>query len=84
MVEVDLAYYYSGTTLLWTPWEPGKVSCIERCPHFRVIKKAYLGRSKIPLIQRCLYFRGVLQKGSTAYNIECKIPYLEACSLLGK
>ena len=30
---------YSGTPLLcghsvWTPWGPGKVSCIERCPHF--------------------------------------------------
>ena len=26
---------YSGTPLLWTPWGPGKVSCVERCPHFR-------------------------------------------------
>ena len=26
---------YSGTPLLWTPWGPSKVSCIERCPHFR-------------------------------------------------
>ena len=25
----------SGTSLLWTPWGPSKVSCIERCPHFR-------------------------------------------------
>ena len=23
---------YSGTTLLWAP---GRVSCMERCPHFR-------------------------------------------------
>ena len=27
--------HYSGTPLLWTPWGPGKVSCIERCPYFR-------------------------------------------------
>ena len=26
---------YSGAPLLWTPWEPGRVSCIERCPHFQ-------------------------------------------------
>ena len=26
---------YSGTPLLWTPWGPSKLSCIERCPHFR-------------------------------------------------
>ena len=26
---------YSGTPLLWKPWGPGEVSCIERCPHFR-------------------------------------------------
>ena len=26
---------YSGTPLLWTPWGPSKVSCMERCPHFR-------------------------------------------------
>ena len=24
---------YSGTPLLRTPWGPGEVSCIERCPH---------------------------------------------------
>ena len=29
---------YSGTPLLWTPWGPGEVSCIERCPHFRINK----------------------------------------------
>ena len=29
---------------MWTTWGPGKVSSIERCPHFRV-KKAYLGHS---------------------------------------
>ena len=26
---------YSGTSLLRTPWGCCKVSCIERCPHFR-------------------------------------------------
>ena len=25
---------YSGTPLLWTLWEPGEVSFIERCLHF--------------------------------------------------
>ena len=23
-------------SILWTPWGPSKVSCIERCPHFRI------------------------------------------------
>ena len=27
---------YSGTPPLWTPWGPGEVSGLERCPHFRV------------------------------------------------
>ena len=26
---------HSGTSLLWTPWGHSKVSCIERCLHFR-------------------------------------------------
>ena len=30
-----------GIPLLWTLWKPGEVSCIERCPHFR-IKKAHM------------------------------------------
>ena len=39
---------YSGTPLLWTPWGPtcSKVSCIEKCPHFRgkfVFKRAIFG-----------------------------------------
>ena len=36
-MEVGVAanpFYYNGTPLLWTPWGPGKVSCVERCPHF--------------------------------------------------
>ena len=32
---------YSGTPLLWTPWEPGKVSCKERCPYFRDVLEEY-------------------------------------------
>ena len=31
----DIKHNYSGAPLLWTPWGPGKVSCIERCPLFR-------------------------------------------------
>ena len=25
-------FVYSGTPLLWTPWGPGEVSSIEKCP----------------------------------------------------
>ena len=35
MLGHSLINMYSGTSLLWTPWGPSKVSCIERCPHFR-------------------------------------------------
>ena len=35
---------YNGTPLLWTPWEPGGVSYIERCPHFR--GKLYIQKKK--------------------------------------
>ena len=61
MTEVSRHYTFSGTPLLWTPWGPGEVSCIERCPHFRGIRFLVLsGRtrgSKVG-IQRtfhCLY-----------------------------
>ena len=42
---------YSGTSLLWTPWGPSKVSCIERCPHFRgkfLLRKHIWDISKFP------------------------------------
>ena len=35
---------YSGAPLTWTPWGPGEVSCIEKCPHFRgefILKKGH-------------------------------------------
>ena len=45
---------------------PGGVSCIERVSSFQeyiYIKKGYLGHSKVSLIERCPYFRGVLKEG---------------------
>ena len=42
---------YSGTSLMWTPWGPGEVSCIERCPHFRgkfMLRKHIWGTAKCP------------------------------------
>ena len=51
---------YSGTPLLWTPWGPGEVSCIERCPHFR--GKFTLGKH-IWDTAKCPYYRGVLISG---------------------
>ena len=38
---------------------PGEVSCIESCP----FEKAYLGHSKMSIIQMCPHFRGVLEEG---------------------
>ena len=52
---------YSGTPLLWAPWGPGKVSCIEI-----YTKKAYFGPSKVSLKYRVSFFSGVSYKrGST-------------------
>ena len=55
---------------MWTPWGPGEVSCIERCPHFRgkfTLRKhnwdivKYLN-TEVSLFQECpLSFR----RGST-------------------
>ena len=50
-------YVYSGAPLLWTLWGPGKVSYIERCPHFR--GKFLLGKH-IWVTAKCPEFRGVL------------------------
>ena len=47
---------------------PSKVSCIERCPHFRgkfLFKTAQFGHSKVSLVQRCPYFRVSFKRGST-------------------
>ena len=35
LVHLLQSYNYSGTPLLWTPWGPGEVSYIEKCPHSR-------------------------------------------------
>ena len=52
-VQKGIAIY----TLLWTPWGPGEVSCIVRCP------LSILGTQKSVLnteaIQRCPNFRDV-------------------------
>ena len=52
---------------MWTLWGPGKVSCLERRPHFRgkfVFKNACLGHRKVSLIQRGI--SGVsIKRGST-------------------
>ena len=42
---------YSGTSLLWTPWGHSKVSCIEKCPHFRgkfILRKHIWDIAKCP------------------------------------
>ena len=44
---------YTGTPLLWTPWGPGEVSCIERYSLFRAIFRLRKHTAKCP------YFRGV-------------------------
>ena len=33
--EIYMYSDYSGAPLLWTPWGPGEVSCIEKCTNFR-------------------------------------------------
>ena len=47
---------YIGIPLLWTPWGPGKVSCVERCPHFR----GKVTRSWDIAKCTCTCFRGAL------------------------
>ena len=54
---------YSGTPLLWTPWGPGEVSCIERCPHFR----GKLGHSKVSLLAEVFLFQGCPLRGVPLY-----------------
>ena len=45
-----------GTSLLWTPWGHSKVSCIEKCPHFR---GKFLLRKYTWDITKCLQYRGI-------------------------
>ena len=54
MVRIILAYsllcYTVEPPLLRTPWGPGEVSCIERCPHFR---GKFILRKHIRYIAKC-------------------------------
>ena len=56
---------------MWTPWGPGEVSCIERCPHFKgkcTFMKAYLGHNKVSLINtEVSSFRGCPIRGVLLY-----------------
>ena len=60
---------------MWTLWGPCKVSCIERCPHFR---GKFTLRKCIWDIVKCPYYRGVLisgvsfKRGSTVF-INCVV-----------
>ena len=66
------AKHLFGVELLYCGhlWGPGKVSCIERCPHFRnKIRKAYLGHSNamsnVSLFQGC----PLLKRRSTVHRV---------------
>ena len=61
---------YSGAPLLWTPWGPGEVPCIDRCPHFRgkFVPRKHVWDTGKSLIQRCPYSRSVLLRGGSQYN----------------
>ena len=73
--------YSSGAPLLRTPWGPGEVSCIERCPHFRgkfLLRKHYLRHRKVPLINtEVSIFQGcplikLIKRGSTVLYTRVK------------
>ena len=53
---------YRGTPLLWTPWDPGEVSCIPvYCGHFGDLVKCPVWRGV--LILGLNIYRGVLTHG---------------------
>ena len=55
---------YSGTPLLWTPWGPGEVSCMERCPLLGI----NLGTEQSVLNTEVSLFQGVsFKRGSTVF-----------------
>ena len=69
----DLVKYpvYSGTPLLWTPWGPGEVSCIERCPHFRginLLQESVFGTQISVLSTEMSLFQGRPLKGVPLYS----------------
>ena len=67
--ELIRELYTVEPPLLWTPLGPSKVSCIERCPHFRgdfpLRKHIWDVHSKVSLVQRCLCFGVSFKRGST-------------------
>ena len=65
---------YSGTPLLWTPWGPGEVSCIEKCPHFRgnnILRKYIIWN-----IAKCLISEVSLFQECPLRGAHCKISFL--------
>ena len=63
--------WYSGTPLMWTPWGPGEVSCIERCPLFRgkfTLRKHIWDVAKCPLCRGVLISGVSFKRGSTVLS----------------
>ena len=73
-------YMHSGTLLLWTPWGPSKVSCTERCPHFR---GKFLLRKHIwdIHVSKCPYYRGVLISGVSFKRGSTVHVYVHVCTI---
>ena len=59
--ETAWPWGYSGTPLLWTPWGPGEVPCIERCPHF--FRGNLLLRNRTWDVAKCPKYRDVFTSG---------------------
>ena len=52
---------------MWTPWGPGDVSCIGRCPHFRgkfILRKLIWDIAKCPFYRSVLISRVSFKRGS--------------------
>ena len=66
---------YSGTSLLWTPWGPGEMSCIERCPHLSLrgihtyLRKHIWDTAKRPLARGVLISGVSFKRGFTVHYL---------------
>ena len=76
-----LNFMYSGVPLLWTPWGPGKVSCIERCPYFGgkfPLRMHIWDMAKCPEYTEVSLFQGCPLRGVPLYLFHFILPVMKS------
>ena len=84
LISSCICYDTVEPLLLWTPWGPGEVSCIKRCPRFKgkFVLRKHISKVSLPgevsCIKRCPCFKSkfVLRKHISKVSLIQRCPFL--------